>query len=49
MKLLTQGDDYGFTKGVTLGIIDAIDNGFLKCTGMFTNMEIAPWAAQFVR
>lgn len=49
MKLLTQGDDYGFTKGVTYGILDAIDNGFLKCTGMFANMEIAPWAAQFVR
>ena len=49
MKLLVQGDDYGFTKGVTYGIIEAIDNGILTCTGMFTNMEIAPWAAQFIK
>lgn len=46
MKLLTQGDDYGFTKGVTYGILDAIDNGALRNTGMFTNMAIAPWAAE---
>ena len=49
MKLLVQGDDYGFTRGVTYGIIDAIDNGILTCTGMFTNMEIAPWAAEFIK
>lgn len=49
MKLLVQGDDYGFTKGVTYGIIEAIENGVLTATGMFTNMEIAPWAAQFIR
>ena len=49
MKLLVQGDDYGFTKGVTYGIIEAIDNGILTCTGMFTNMEIAPWAAEFIK
>lgn len=49
MKLLIQGDDYGFTKGVTLGIIEAIDHGVLTCTGMFTNMEIAPWAAGFIK
>ena len=49
MKLLVQGDDYGFTKGVTYGVIEAIDNGILTCTGMFTNMEIAPWAAQFIK
>lgn len=49
MKLLVQGDDYGFTKGVTYGMIDAIDNGILTCTGMFANMEIAPWAAEFIK
>lgn len=49
MKLLVQGDDYGFTKGVTYGILEAIDNGILTCTGMFTNMEIAPWAAEFIK
>lgn len=46
MKFLVQGDDYGFTKGVTYGILDAIDNGVLTCTGMFPNMPIAPWAAE---
>ncbi len=49
MKLLVQGDDYGFTKGVTYGIIEAIDHGVLTSTGMFANMEIAPWAAQFIK
>ena len=49
MKLLVQGDDYGFTKGVTYGMIDAIDNGILTCTGMFANMEIAPWAVEFIK
>ncbi|WP_071440855.1 ChbG/HpnK family deacetylase [Traorella massiliensis] len=49
MKLLVKGDDYGITKAVTLGIIDAFDNGILTSSGMFTNMEIAPWAAQFVK
>ena len=38
MKLLVQGDDYGFTKGVTYGILDAIDNGVLRNTGLFANM-----------
>ncbi|WP_294561426.1 ChbG/HpnK family deacetylase [uncultured Traorella sp.] len=49
MKLLVQGDDYGFTKGVTYGIIEAIDHGIITATGMFTNMPIAPWAATFVK
>ena len=44
MKLLVQGDDYGFTKGVTYGILDAIDNGVLRNTGLFANMPYAEWA-----
>lgn len=48
MKLLVQGDDYGFTKGVTLGVIDAIDNGILRNTGMFTNSPYAEYAASFI-
>ena len=27
MKLLTQSDDYGFTRGVTCGILDVIGKG----------------------
>lgn len=49
MKLLTVGDDYGFTKGVTLGIIEAIDNGVLKNTGLFTNMPSAKLAAELMK
>ncbi|MBE5781479.1 MAG: ChbG/HpnK family deacetylase, partial [Clostridiales bacterium] len=48
MKLLTQADDYGFTRGVTAGIIDAIENGMLRNTGMFTNMPSAVPAAALV-
>ena len=49
MKLLTQGDDYGFTKAVTLGIIEGIDNGILRNTGMFTNMPSAVLAAELMK
>jgi hypothetical protein len=48
MKLLVQGDDFGFTKGVTAGIIDAIDNGILRNTGLFTNMPAAVDAAGYM-
>ena len=30
MKLLVQGDDFGFTRAVTYGILDAIENGSLN-------------------
>lgn len=49
MKLLVQGDDYGFTKAVTLGIIEGIDNGILRNTGMFTNMSSAVLAAELMK
>ena len=49
MKLLVQGDDYGFTKAVTLGIIEGIDNGILRNTGMFTNMPAAVLAAELMK
>ena len=48
MKLLVQADDYGFTRGVTLGILDGIENGFLRNTGMFTNMPEAEYAATLI-
>ena len=46
MKLLVQGDDYGFTKGVTFGILDAADNGILTCTGLFANAPYAEFAVK---
>ena len=49
MKLLVQGDDFGFTKGVTLGIVDAIDNGILRNTGLFSNMPDAELAVSFMK
>ena len=49
MKLLVQGDDFGFTKGVTLGIIDGIDNGILRNTGLFANMPSAVLAAELMK
>ena len=49
MKLLVQGDDYGFTKGVTLGMLEGIDHGVLTCSGLFANMPDAEWAAAQMR
>lgn len=45
MKLLIQSDDYGFTKGVSAGILDAIAHGVVTCTGMFVNMPSSKQAA----
>ena len=41
MKLLMQSDDYGMTPAVARGIVDGIEKGILRNTGMFMNM---PWA-----
>jgi predicted glycoside hydrolase/deacetylase ChbG (UPF0249 family) len=49
MKLLIQGDDFGFTRGVTYGIRDAIDLGVLRNTGLFTNMPSAELAVSFMK
>lgn len=38
MKLIVQSDDFGMTKAVSLGCIEAIKNGIVRNTGMFTNM-----------
>lgn len=48
MKLLVRGDDFGFTKAVTYGIVDAIDNGVLRNTGLFTNMPSSALAASMM-
>ena len=49
MKLLTQSDDYGFTRGVTCGILDAIENGVVRNTGLFVNMPESEHAASFIQ
>ena len=33
-KLIVQGDDFGFTRGVTYGILEGIDHGVLTASGM---------------
>ena len=49
MKLLVQSDDYGFTKGVVEGVIDAVSNGYLRNTGLFANMPIAEYAVDRIK
>lgn len=49
MKLLVQGDDFGFTRGVTLGIVDSIDFGILRNTGLFANMPSTEFAVSFMK
>lgn len=49
MKLLVKSDDYGFTKGVTEGIVDAMKNGIITCTGLFANMPSAAYAVERIK
>lgn len=49
MKLLCIGDDYGFTRAVTYGIIDSIDLGILRNTGVFINSEWAEMAIKLIK
>lgn len=45
MKLIVNADDFGISKGVTLGIIEAHKNGIVKSTTLMCNMEDAEYAA----
>ena len=38
MKLIVNSDDYGLTKGVNYGIIEALQNGVLRSTTAMVNM-----------
>ena len=49
MKLISKGDDYGFTRGVTLGIVDSIKRGWLRNTGLFANSQWAEYAVGFMK
>lgn len=49
MKLLVQSDDYGFTRGITLGILDAVERGIVTCTGLFVNMPESAYAASRIQ
>ena len=49
MKILVQSDDYGITKAAADGMIDGITNGIITCTGLFSNMPWAEYAADRIR
>lgn len=49
MKLLIQGDSFGFSKGITYGILDAIENGRISCTGFLINMPAAELALKIAK
>ncbi|MFV9510575.1 chitin disaccharide deacetylase [Tepidibacillus sp. LV47] len=38
MKLIVNADDFGYSKGVNLGIIEAFKHGIVRSTSMMTNM-----------
>lgn len=48
-RLIVQADDIAITHATTLGILDAIDDGIVRATGMFTNRPDAPFAAARLR
>ncbi|MBR2809610.1 MAG: ChbG/HpnK family deacetylase [Erysipelotrichaceae bacterium] len=49
MKLLVRSDDFGFTRAVTYGIVDGIDYGIIRNTGLFSNMPSAVLATELMK
>lgn len=49
MKLIIQSDDLGITQAVTCGIIRAIEEGVLTCTGLFANMPATEHAVKMIK
>ncbi|MBN9177414.1 MAG: ChbG/HpnK family deacetylase [Microbacterium sp.] len=48
-RLIVQADDIAITHGTTLGILDAITDGIVRATGIFTNRPDAAFAAERLR
>lgn len=48
-KILFQSDDYGITRGVSEGILYSIQEGIIRNTGLFVNMEYSKWAAEKIK
>lgn len=48
-KLMFQSDDYGFTEGVTLGILKGIKEGIVRNTGLVVNMPSSQMAAELIK
>lgn len=49
MKMIIQADDFGITKGCTYGIIEGIENGLIRNSGLFTNMPASLFAAEYMK
>lgn len=48
-KLIINADDFGYSKGVNLGIIESYKNGIVTSTTMMTNMPDADHAAKLAK
>ncbi|MEZ5087465.1 MAG: ChbG/HpnK family deacetylase [Tessaracoccus sp.] len=48
-KIIFQADDYGITPAATQGVVHAVNNGFIRATGVFTNRPSAPRAIEALR
>ena len=49
MKILVQSDDYGFTRGVIAGMVDAFERGIITSTGLFANMPCCEEAVKRIQ
>lgn len=48
-KLVINADDFGYSKGVNLGILEAFQNGVVTSTTLMTNMPGAAHAAELAK
>lgn len=48
-KVLFQSDDFGLSHGVTDGIIRAIEDGIIRNTGLFVNMDSSEYAVKRIK
>ncbi len=48
-KWLVQASDYGFTRAVTYGAIDAVDLGLVRNVGLFVNMPSTSFAVDLIK
>lgn len=48
-RLLVQADDNGISRAATLGILEAVERGLVRNTGLFANTPASPLAAELFR
>lgn len=49
MRLIINGDDFGFTRGINLGICDCFQRGIMNSTSLMVNMKFAEEAAEMIK